>query len=130
MSDAFAVRILLTLAAVSGFLTVAFGAFGAHGLQHVLDATQRALFETAVRYHAWHALALLGAGLAAAQFGGRALILAGWLFLLGTLLFSGSLYALALGGPAWLGPVTPIGGTALLAGWAVLALGLWRAAGR
>ena len=117
---------ILAIAAASGFLAVALGAFGAHGLRQVLDAHQQDLYETAVRYHAWHSLALLAAGLSAQFFADRRLELAGWLFVAGILLFCGSLYGLALGAPRWLGPVTPVGGVAFLAGWAVLAVGFWR----
>ena len=130
MTDNSSTRVLLLLAAICGFLAVALGAFGAHGLEHIVDESRLTVFDTAVRYHAWHALALLATGLAAAQCGGRALIVAGWLFVFGMLLFSGSLYALTLGAPRWLGPITPIGGAALLAGWATLGFGLWRAAPR
>jgi uncharacterized membrane protein YgdD (TMEM256/DUF423 family) len=119
-------RRLVAAGAVNGFLAVALGAFGAHGLRGIVDASRLAVFETAVLYHGWHALALVATGLAAAHLGGRWLPVAGWLFLTGILLFSGSLYALTLGAPRWLGPVTPVGGIAFLAAWLTLAAAVWR----
>jgi len=107
-------RGLLLAAALLGAAGVALGAFGAHGLRARLDARGLEVWETAVRYHLVHAVALLALALSpyAAQ-----LRTAGWLFAAGIALFSGSLYALALGGPRLLGPVTPLGGLALVAGW-------------
>lgn len=118
----------LLLAAINGFLAVAAGAFGAHGLQGRLDAAALQVFETAARYHMYHALAM---GLAAVL--ARPPHLAGAttaaaLFLAGIVLFSGSLYALALTGQRWLGMVTPFGGVAFLAGWAMLAYAALRKA--
>lgn len=121
---------MLAAGAMNGLLAVALGAFAAHGLRHITDEAHQRVFETAVQYHAWHALALLATGLAAERFGGRWLVAAGWLFLGGILLFSGSLYVLTLGGPRWLGPVTPVGGGAFLAGWAALTIGLRRRGSR
>ena len=115
---------------INGLLAVVLGAFGAHGLHQLAPGADRSVFDTAVEYHAWHALALLATGFAAERFGGRWLTAAGWLFVAGILLFSGSLYALTLGAPRWLGPVTPVGGLSLLAGWAVLTVGLWRGQAR
>ena len=111
-------RGLLLAAALLGAAGVALGAFGAHGLRARLDPRSLAVWETAVKYHLLHAVALLALALSphAAQ-----LRSAGWLFVAGIALFSGSLYALALGGPRLLGPVTPLGGLALLAGWLWLA---------
>ena len=120
-------RLLLILGATSGFAAVALGAFGAHGLQDLVDVGRQQAFATAVQYHGWHALAVIAAGLAARQSGTRALAVAGWLFIAGMLLFSGSIYALVLGAPRWLGPVTPVGGTLLMAGWVALAVGFWKA---
>ena len=109
--------------AVLGFLAVALGAFGAHGLEEVLAEGERAeWWATAVQYHLAHALALLMTGLVAEHTGrghGRGAMRC---FLLGTAVFSGTLYALALGGPRWLGAITPLGGTLLLAGWVLLGL--------
>ena len=118
-------RLFFALGALSGLVAVALGAFAAHGLKERLDASLLAVFETGVRYQMYHALALLAAGYAAAKWPGTAATAAGWLFAAGTLVFSGSLYALALTGVRWLGAVTPLGGLAFLAGWACLA---WAAA--
>jgi uncharacterized membrane protein YgdD (TMEM256/DUF423 family) len=102
-----------------GFLGVALGAFGAHGLKARVGAEGLGWWQTAAQYHLVHALAIVAAGLLRAQTGrGDA---AGWAFLLGSLLFSGTLYAMALGGPRGLGAVTPLGGLGMLAGWALLA---------
>jgi uncharacterized membrane protein YgdD (TMEM256/DUF423 family) len=109
-------RGLLLVAALLGAAGVALGAFGAHGLRERLDARALEVWETAVRYHLVHAVALLA--LAASPYAAQ-LRVAGWLFAAGIALFSGSLYALALGvGPrALLGPITPLGGLAFVAGW-------------
>lgn len=108
----------LLLAAINGFLAVAAGAFGAHTLQGALDAAALQTFETGARYQMYHALAM---GLAALALRDRAAArVAAALFLAGIVLFSGSLYALALTGVRALGMVTPFGGVAFLAGWAAL----------
>ena len=107
-----------SLGALSGFVAVAAGAFGAHALRARLAPELLAVFETGARYQMYHALALL---LLAVQPPTRATAAAGWLFVTGTLLFSGSLYALALTGVRAFGAVTPIGGLCFLAGWATLA---------
>ncbi len=116
-------HLFLFLGALLGGLAVALGAFGAHALKARLSPERLVTFETGVRYHFYHSLALLAVGLV--QFNlplaGNA-ALAGWLFLAGIALFSGSLYWLALGGPRWLGPVTPLGGLALIGGWIALVL--------
>ncbi len=124
-------RLMLILGAVAGFLTVAFGAFAAHALKRMLDPASLTIFHTGVDYQGMHALALLACGILALQQDRRALRIAAWSFALGILIFSGSLYALALSGQRWLGAITPLGGTALLIGWASLtqaALGLRRRA--
>ena len=115
-------RIFLLLGALAAFLAVAFGAFGAHALRSRLSAEMLAVFETGVRYQMYHALALLLVDALMPRMGGWLVVAAGWLFTAGILLFSGSLYALALSGVTWLGAVTPLGGLAFLAGWACLAL--------
>jgi uncharacterized membrane protein YgdD (TMEM256/DUF423 family) len=116
-------RTFLLVAAVSGFLGVALGAFGAHGLRGRLSPDMLAVFETGVRYQMYHALALLAVAAAIGRLGdARLLLVAGWSFVAGMVLFSGSLYLLALGGITALGAITPIGGLALLVGWASLAL--------
>lgn len=108
----------LAIAAASGFLAVALGAFGAHGLR--LEGQAAQWFETASRYHLVHAPALLGVALLAERADGAMVRLAGGGFVVGTLVFSGLLYAMALGAPSWLGAVVPLGGLAFLVGWAAL----------
>jgi uncharacterized membrane protein YgdD (TMEM256/DUF423 family) len=128
----------LRIAAILGFLSVAFGAFGAHSLKSSLEVRetdsfetrarkQRSIenFETAARYQMYHAVALAIVGLAAvSRQGGGWLNAAGWAFLVGTLLFSGSLYAWVLTGQRWLVALTPIGGVVLMVGWLALAIGV------
>lgn len=116
-------RTFLLVGALSGFFAVALGAFGAHGLRARLSADMLTVFETGVRYHMYHTLALLAIAAAIARLGdARLLVVAGWLFTGGIVVFSGSLYLLAVTGTASLGAVTPIGGVLFLAGWAALAL--------
>lgn len=118
-------RTWLFAAAVNGFLAVAAGAFAAHGLSGRLTPEALAWFETGARYEAYHALALLGvAWLADRETAGksRLIAVAGWSFVVGIGLFSGSLYLLALTGARWLGAITPLGGVGFLTGWATLAL--------
>ena len=115
-------RFFFALGAVSGFISVAAGAFGAHALRSLLTPEYLGIFETAARYQMYHALALLAVAWAAARWPGALPQWAGWLFVAGTVLFSGSLYALALSGVRWLGAITPLGGVAFLVGWACLAL--------
>jgi uncharacterized membrane protein YgdD (TMEM256/DUF423 family) len=115
-------RVFLGLGAVSAFVAVAAGAFGAHALRDRLSAEYLAVFETAARYQMYHALALLAVALLLSLRPLGTLQWAGWLFVMGTTLFSGSLYALALTGTRWLGAITPLGGIAFLAGWICLAL--------
>jgi uncharacterized membrane protein YgdD (TMEM256/DUF423 family) len=107
-------------------LGVAAGAFGAHALRERLAEDMLAIFETGVRYQMYHALALLGAAWATTQWTSSFTTAAGWLFLAGVAVFSGSLYLLSLSGVRWLGAITPIGGVAMLAGWACLAVAAWR----
>jgi uncharacterized membrane protein YgdD (TMEM256/DUF423 family) len=103
-------------------LAVAVGAFGAHALRARLTPEHLAIFETGARYQIYHALALLAVGWAVARWPGPLPVYAGWLFVLGSIVFSGSLYILALTGVRWWGAVTPIGGVAFLAGWLCLVL--------
>lgn len=103
-------------------LAVAFGAFGAHGLKTRVTEDLLVVFETGARYQMYHALALMAVGLALDRWPAAGVSLAGWLFLAGILLFSGSLYAMTFTGARWWGAVTPIGGLAFLAGWVVFAL--------
>jgi uncharacterized membrane protein YgdD (TMEM256/DUF423 family) len=115
-------RTFLLIGTVFGFLAVGLGAFGAHGLRGRLSPEMLAVFETGVRYHMYHALALILTSLLMARMGGWLVIAAGWCFVAGIVLFSGSLYALAVSGVTVLGAITPFGGLALLAGWACLAI--------
>jgi uncharacterized membrane protein YgdD (TMEM256/DUF423 family) len=119
-------RLFFALGSASALVAVAAGAFGAHGLRARLSPDLLAVFETAARYQMYHALALLAVGWAVTRRPGPWPVRAGWLFAVGTLLFSGSLYALALSGMRWLGAVTPLGGLAFLAGWTCLLLGMLR----
>jgi uncharacterized membrane protein YgdD (TMEM256/DUF423 family) len=119
--DAAVARWMMTWGAALGGVGVAAGAFGAHLLKARLDAPMLAAFETGARYHLVHAVALLATGLVAERHPGRLARWAGAALLGGTVVFSGSLYALALTGIRGLGAVTPLGGTALMLGWALLA---------
>jgi len=114
-------RHFIFLGAINGFLAVAFGAFAAHALKNLLSAGLLEVFQTGVEYQAMHALALLAVGLLGRDGRSGALMLAGWAFATGILLFSGSLYILALTDIRWLGAITPFGGTAFLLGWGALA---------
>jgi uncharacterized membrane protein YgdD (TMEM256/DUF423 family) len=119
-------RLFFALGALSGFIGVALGAFAAHGLKSRLTPELLATFEIGVRYQMVHALALLAVGWAQTRWPGAVLTAGGWLFVAGTLLFSGSLYVLSLTGEKWLGAVAPVGGLALLAGWLCLAWAAWK----
>jgi uncharacterized membrane protein YgdD (TMEM256/DUF423 family) len=119
-------RLFFALGALSAFVSVAAGAFGAHALRAQLTPEYLAVFETAARYQMYHALGLLAVAWAAARWPGQLRLWAGWLFVVGTVLFSGSLYLLALTGIRWLGAITPLGGAAFLAGWLCLALAVLR----
>ena len=109
------------LGAASAAIAVAAGAFGAHALRERLAPDMLAVFETGARYQMYHALGLLAVAWAVARWPGSTAGVAGWLFVAGTILFSGSLYLLALTGTRWLGAITPLGGLAFIAGWAALA---------
>lgn len=112
----------LQIAAIFGFLTVALGAFGAHGLKAHLSSDSLSIWQTAVNYQAIHALALLAVGILQQIKPATRWQSSGWGFALGCLLFSGSLYALALGAPKAIGMVTPLGGLCFLWGWLQLGL--------
>jgi uncharacterized membrane protein YgdD (TMEM256/DUF423 family) len=114
-------RLFFALGSLSAFIAVALGAFGAHALKARLAPEMLAVFETAVRYQMTHALALLAVAWACTRWPGSLVTTSGWLFVLGSVLFSGSLYALSLSGLRGLGAVTPIGGLAWLVGWGCLA---------
>jgi len=109
--------------AVLSAVGVALGAFGAHGLKARVSADLLVIFETGVRYHMYHALALLAVGWAVARNPSAVLNTAGILFVVGIVLFSGSLYVMTLTGARWLGAITPLGGVAFLVAWACLAWG-------
>lgn len=122
-----AARFFLIAGALSAALAVMLGAFGAHGLRGRLPPDLLAIYQTASQYHVYHALGLLAVGLLAAQLpASGALRWSGGLMLAGTLLFSGSLYLLAISGQRWLGAITPLGGTAWIVAWLLLA---WAARG-
>ena len=123
-------RLFATMGALSALVAVGAGAFGAHALKARLAPDMLAVFEVGVRYQMYHALALIAVAWAVSRWPGAASAAAGWLFVAGTLLFSGSLCLLALTGLRWLGAITPLGGVAFLAGWACLAWAAWRAPGR
>ena len=114
-------RPLVLLGSTLAGFAVLLGAFGAHALKGRIGADALGWWQTAVQYQMWHALAVLGLGLAGAGWARPA----GWLLAAGAMLFSLSLYALALGAPHWIGALTPIGGLAMICGWILLA---WRAA--
>jgi uncharacterized membrane protein YgdD (TMEM256/DUF423 family) len=120
-------RLLFAAGALSAAIAVGTGAFAAHGLKARLAPEALVVFETGARYQMYAALGLLAAAWAAARWSGAAVAWGGALLLAGTVLFSGSLYALALTGVRWLGAITPFGGVAFLAGWVLLALAAWRA---
>ncbi len=108
-------------------LGVILGAFGAHGLRARLSPEMLVVFETGVRYHLIHALGLLAVAWAASRWPGSYVSIAGYLFVAGIFIFSGSLYVLAVTGIRWLGAITPIGGVCLIVGWGLLAVGVLRA---
>jgi len=121
-------RTFVIIAACVMCLGVAAGAFCSHGLSVYFDAHPdlEPTFETAVRYHLIHGLALLGAAWVATLWPGTLSRIAGYSFLAGILLFSGSLYVLSLTGIRWLGAITPLGGVAFIVGWATMATAAWR----
>lgn len=120
-------KLTLMVGALSGMLAVALGAFGAHALRARLDDYALRVYETAVQYHFIHSLALLAVALLLLRFPGSTLLhSSAWLFLLGTVVFSGSLYVLSISGLRWLGAITPLGGLAFIAGWACLAAAAWK----
>lgn len=120
-------RLFLTIGALSGAISVAAGAFGAHALRDKVEPRLLEVFETAARYQMYHALALLAVGVVAARTAGSLAVSAGWLFVVGTVFFSGSLYAMTFTGLRILGAITPIGGVCFIAGWVCLALAAARA---
>ncbi len=121
-------RLFFAIGSLLGLLAVALGAFGSHGLAAYFAAHPdlQSPFDTGLRYHMLHALALLATAWALTQWRSALLPWAGWLFVAGVIVFSGSLYILSLTGIRWLGAITPIGGVAFVAGWALLGIGALR----
>jgi uncharacterized membrane protein YgdD (TMEM256/DUF423 family) len=120
-------KTFVILGALSAFIGVAAGAFGAHGLKPVLGADMLAVFDVGVRYQLVHALALVAVAWVQSRWPSTLITASGWLFVIGTILFSGSLYALSVSGMRGLGLITPFGGVAFLVGWACMAWGVWKA---
>jgi len=120
-------RVFFLFGTVSALVGVAAGAFGAHGLKGRLDPEMLSVFEVGVRYQMYHAFALFAAAGAHTKWPSRFVRIGGWLFVIGTIIFSGSLYLLSVSGVKWLGAITPLGGLAFLAGWGCIAWAAWRA---
>ncbi|MCF6352798.1 MAG: DUF423 domain-containing protein [Cyclobacteriaceae bacterium] len=121
-------KLFIIIGSISGMLSVMIGAFGAHALKTTLEATNRLeTFETAVKYQFYHSLALILLGLIMIQFQHKAFNVAGYGFMAGIIIFSGSLYALSLTGITKLGAITPLGGLAFIIGWGALAWGATKA---
>lgn len=120
-------KVFLTIAALLGGSAVGFGAFGAHALKERLSERSLEIFETATRYQMYHALALLLVGVLMSRSTTEQTFLtaSGWAFIIGVILFCGSLYALSFSGIKWLGAVAPLGGLALMVGWAAIAIAAW-----
>ena len=112
----------LVIGAISGFLVVILGAFGAHGLKDILDEYGKSIYEKAVLYHMFHTMAILVLGLIEKIQPEMQLSIAGWAFIFGIILFSGSLYVLAVTGFKWMGMITPFGGVFFIIGWVLLFL--------
>jgi uncharacterized membrane protein YgdD (TMEM256/DUF423 family) len=120
-------KLFLFLGSLAALLAVALGAFGAHGLKKIITPDLLEVYQTGVQYHFYHALGLLALGLIAVHIPESSLLRwAGWLMFAGILIFSGSLYVLAVSGLRWLGAITPIGGTAFIAAWLLLMRAVWR----
>lgn len=115
-------KVFISIGAISGALAVMIGAFGAHGLKAKLSEYALGVYKTGVEYQFYHTFALLAVGLLALRFQSGLLTSSGWSFLLGIIIFSGSLYALALSGVKVLGAITPIGGLFFILGWVLLAV--------
>ncbi len=119
-------RFFFVAGSLLAFFAVALGAFAAHGLKSRLTPDMFAIFEVGVRYHMYHALALLAVAWASAHWPQSKVETAGWAFIAGIIIFSGSLYLLSITGNRWLGAITPIGGVAFLIGWILLIWAVWR----
>ena len=120
-------KLFLSIGSISGALAVMLGAFGAHGLKDKLSEEMLKVWQTGVEYHFYHTFALLAVGLLALKFQSGFLNASGWSFLAGTVIFSGSLYALSLSGVKILGAITPIGGLMFIVGWILLAVAVIKA---
>jgi uncharacterized membrane protein YgdD (TMEM256/DUF423 family) len=118
-------RIFFILGGLFAFLGVAAGAFGAHTLRDAISTHYLNIFETGVRYQMYHSFGLFISGWALDRYNDTYFRFAGWMFVAGILLFSGSLYALVLTGSEWLGAITPLGGVSFLAGWLLIIIGFW-----
>jgi uncharacterized membrane protein YgdD (TMEM256/DUF423 family) len=123
-------RVFFVIGALSALLGVATGALGAHGLKSRMSAEMLSVFEVGVRYQIYHAFALMAAAWAQTMWPSRLVTAGGWFFVLGTILFSGSLYLLSVYGVRWFGALTPLGGLAFMAGWVCLAWAGWRASAK
>ena len=121
-------KLFLCIGSISGALAVMIGAFGAHGLKDKLSEKMLANYMTGVEYHFYHTIALLIVGVIALHYPTRSLAASGWAFTIGILIFSGSLYVLAMTGITKLGAITPIGGLAFIIGWVLLAVAVLKAA--
>jgi uncharacterized membrane protein YgdD (TMEM256/DUF423 family) len=120
-------KTFLILGAINAFLCVALGAFGAHGLKHMLSADMLDVYHIGVQYHFYHSLGLILVGLVLLHFTSAKLVkLSGWLMLTGIILFSVSLYFLSLTGIRGLAMITPFGGIAFLSAWTLFAYGIWQ----
>lgn len=121
-------RLCVLAGAIALALGVGLGAFGAHAIKGRIGTDSFAIYQTAVQYHFWHALGLLGVGILMAQWPDEQLLAwSAWLLIAGLILFSGSLYALAITGATWLGAITPLGGSAFIAAWLIVAWAALRA---
>ncbi|GBL38809.1 MAG: DUF423 domain-containing protein [Nitrospira sp.] len=125
MTDRSSSQQFLVLGAIFAGLAVAAGAFGAHALKEILDEHRLQVFDTATRYQMYHAFGLCIVAWALDRYPRQQLEQIGWLFVIGILLFSGSLYVVSLAGVRWMGAVTPMGGAAFLAGWLLLGWRIW-----
>ncbi|MGD8342772.1 MAG: DUF423 domain-containing protein [Desulfobacterales bacterium] len=120
-------RLFLVFGTLSALVGVGAGAFGAHGLKGRLDPEMLSIFEVGARYQMYHAFALIAAAWLQTKWPSKLVTIGGWMFVAGTILFSGSLYMLSMTGEKWLGMITPFGGLAFMAGWACLAWAAWKA---
>lgn len=120
-------KLFIILGSLNAFLTVVLGAFGAHGLKNRLSPEMLDIYQTGVQYHMYHAIGLIFVGMLAQWLSPSALSWAGWTFMIGIVLFSGSLYVLSISGIKWLGAITPLGGLAFLLGWLFIFIAAIRA---